>query len=476
MLGTIIRNQILENIYGIKFIIIFSVCMVLMLGTAISGVGRYQDHQEDKDHIEFTNEKSLAGASSWRDVGREGLKVVKPANKLGILSSGLEDAVGRTATVRIDDYPYMEDSIYSTAPIFAIFGELDMTFIIRTVISLFVILFTFDLISGEKERGTLKQCLANPVPRNTFMLGKSIGSFISLLIPIVLPLLLSMLIILVTGGISFNAAEWSAISIIFLGYLFYIMAFFSLGIFVSTLVRSSSISFLVLLFVWVIVVLIVPKGAMMIAGQIHPIESINDVRSNLFNLRENYMQETWTQTVNELQARGLNMETNPREFWRNMRSVRGEVWEKLEPEYEGQKKNINEGFKRDQAYLTDLAVNISRISPASAVTYISMNMAGTGYAEQENFLRQLTLYREQFAKEVEEQQAREREEGRGHFALTSSEERGELAINELPDYDYEPYSTGERLIMVLPDLASLAIISIFFYLLAFINFLRYDVR
>jgi len=197
MLGTIIKNQILENVYGIKFIIIFVVCTVLMVGTAISGVGRYSDHQEDEVHIDTTNRKSLAEADSWRDVGREGRKIVKPANRLSVLSSGLEESVGRTATVKVDDFPYLEDSIYSTAPIFAIFGDLDMTFIIRTVVSLFVILFTFDLISGEKERGTLKQCLANPVPRNTFMLGKSIGSFISLLIPILIPLMISLLVVMV---------------------------------------------------------------------------------------------------------------------------------------------------------------------------------------------------------------------------------------------------------------------------------------
>jgi len=476
MLGTIIRNQILENVYGIKFIIIFVVCTVLMVGTAISGVGRYSDHQEDEVHIDTTNRKTLAEADSWRDVGREGRKIVKPANRLSVLSSGLEESVGRTATVKIDDFPYLEDSIYSTAPIFAIFGDLDMTFIIRTVVSLFVILFTFDLISGEKERGTLKQCLANPVPRNTFMLGKSIGSFISLLIPIVIPLLISLLVVMVIGGVNFSSPEWISLGVILLGYLLYVLCFFSIGVFVSTLVRSSAVSFLVLLFVWVVVVLIIPKGSMMMAGQIHPIDSINDVRANLFSLRENYTTELRTKAFEEINARGV-MELPERERWSQFRAIWTEMRDEMEPAYEEQKKKINEEFKRNQGNLTELAVNLSRISPASAVTYISMNMSGTGYNEQENFIRQLTLYRDQFTDHVEKEEEREREERAGHsFTTTSQEEQGQLEINSIPRFEYSSYTPSERLSMVLPDIAMLAIISIIFYLLAFINFIRYDVR
>lgn len=476
MLGTIIRNQILENIYGIKFIVIFCVCLVLMVGTTITGLGRYATHQEDENHIVSTNRKSLADAGDWRDVGREGIKVVKPANRLGILSAGLEDSVGRTATIKVDDFPYLEDSIYSTAPIFAIFGELDLTFIMRTVISLFVILFTFDLISGEKERGTLKQCLANPVPRNTFMLGKSIGSLISLLIPIVIPLLISLLIVLL-GGVSYGSVEWAAIGIIFLGYVFYVLAFFSIGVFVSTLVRSSSVSFLILLFFWIVAVLVIPKGSMMVASQINPIPSINDVRANQFTLRENFNQQVWRRIAEEHSARGIDAIQDMRQRFMAMRGLRSEIWDELEPGYEEQKKKINDDFKRDQAYLTELAVNMSRVSPASAVTYISMNMAGTGYQEQENFLRQLTLFRGQFADHIElmiEQEGENR--GPGRFMMTAEEEQGQLDINSIPDFSYQQYSVGERLAMVLPDFAALALISIIFYLLAFINFIRYDVR
>ena len=465
--------------YGIKFVITFIVCLVLMVGTAISGLGRYETQMRDERHIVTTNLGSLAEASDWRDAGEEGVKIVKPANKLGIFSSGLENAVGRTATVKEDDFPHMEDSIYSTAPIFAVFGEIDLTFIIQTVISLFAILFTYDMVSGEKERGTLRQCLSNPVPRNTYILGKSIGSFISLLIPFALPLLLSLLIILVVGGIQFSGDEWIRLALIIGGYVLYMLAFFSLGLLISTVTKNSAISFLVLLFAWVLLVLVIPKGSMMIANQVHPIPGINDVRADQFKLRENFNSTVWRRIAEEFdKAGGMSMDRSQRFAF--FRQTRSEIRDELEPDFLSQNKKLIDDFKREQSNLTNLAMNLSRISPASAITYIGMNLSATGYEEQENFLSQLSEFREEFTNFIELEMEKEQAamaSGRGFRGrMTAAQEQGTLEVERIPKFEYRPLELGDNMEAVLPDYASLIILSIVLYLLAFINFLKYDVR
>ena len=42
MLGTLIRTQILENVYGIKFVVTFIVCTLLVIAATITGIGRYE--------------------------------------------------------------------------------------------------------------------------------------------------------------------------------------------------------------------------------------------------------------------------------------------------------------------------------------------------------------------------------------------------------------------------------------------------
>ena len=77
----------MENLYGIRFAITMIVCVVLLVGTTFSGLGRYDAHVKDQKHIVATNLGSLAEASDYHDAGREGAKIVKPANSL---MAGLE--------------------------------------------------------------------------------------------------------------------------------------------------------------------------------------------------------------------------------------------------------------------------------------------------------------------------------------------------------------------------------------------------
>ena len=62
------------------------------------------------------------------------------------------------------------------------------------VLSLIAILFTFDSISGERERGTLRLMLANSIPRHTVLLGKFLGALISISAPLTLAVLMNLLI------------------------------------------------------------------------------------------------------------------------------------------------------------------------------------------------------------------------------------------------------------------------------------------
>jgi ABC-type transport system involved in multi-copper enzyme maturation permease subunit len=475
MLGGLIRAQILENLYGIKFIVTFIVCLILVIAGTISGIGKYQGQLRDQADIINTNEASMMESGSWWSAARLGQKVVKPATRLVLFSSGLEESVGRTATVKEGDFPQMEDSIYSTAPIFAVFGDIDLTFIIKIVISLFAILFTYDLVSGEKERGTLKLCLSNSVPRNTYILGKSIGSFISMLIPLIIPMAIAMLILLTLGDMNFSGDEWARVGLIILGYTFYMMAFFSVGIFVSTMTKKSAVSFLILLFIWVIIVLILPKTAMLVAGQMNPIPTVNEVRAEQMKLRQQFNTTVWERTAEEFKkTSGAEVNWSSRESRRQMFDIRNRIRTELEPIYVKDNEKLVDDFKKKQSNLTNLAITMSRLSPASAVTYLGMNLAGTGYADQEAFLKQLTGHRERFAAFIEDEQEKERRDRSDRRMSKTSQ--GELDISGMPKFSYTRLSLAESFELVLPDLAALIIVSILFYLLAFVMFLRYDVR
>ena len=163
-------------------------------------------------------------------------------------------------------------------PIFAIFGELDLIFITKTVLSLLAILFTYNSISGEKEDGTLRLTLSYSLPRDSLIFGKMIGGFLCLAIPIGVPLVFGISLITLFPDFYLTGADWFRILLILGVFLLYLSVFFSLGMFVSARTSRSAISFLVLLLLWVIWVLIVPKGSVILASQFIEVPSIQEYR------------------------------------------------------------------------------------------------------------------------------------------------------------------------------------------------------
>ena len=73
-------------------------------------------------------------------------------------------------------------------PVLALFDSPDLGYVVNIVVSLLALMFVFDAICGEKERGTLKIVLANAVPRDSIILGKWIGGFVSLTAPFLVSL------------------------------------------------------------------------------------------------------------------------------------------------------------------------------------------------------------------------------------------------------------------------------------------------
>ncbi len=147
---------------------------------------------------------------------------------------GISNDIGRTTEVRGRGELSATDSRYSEDPLFATFRFLDLDFTFQIVLSLLAILFAYDSVNGEKERGTLRLALANAVPRHLFITGKLIGSFLGLVAPLLLPIALGALLLPLLG-IPFTADEWMRLGLIVLAGILYCGVFVTLSVAVSSL-------------------------------------------------------------------------------------------------------------------------------------------------------------------------------------------------------------------------------------------------
>jgi len=92
---------------------------------------------------------------------------------------------------------------------------------------------------------------SNPISRSSVLLGKYLGACGTLMIPLVVGIVINLLIILVVGGIagtvSLQTEHWMRICLLVLTSIVYVSLFIFLGLLVSTVVRKSSSSLLILL-------------------------------------------------------------------------------------------------------------------------------------------------------------------------------------------------------------------------------------
>ncbi|AFC98900.1 hypothetical protein Mtc_0128 [Methanocella conradii HZ254] len=109
----------------------------------------------------------------------------------------------------------------------------------------------FDLISKEKEEGTLKSLLSHPIFRDSVINGKAIAAVAVLTVAIAMTFLVVIAIMLFSGVVP--AGDDLARMLVFFGVtLLYCIVFLGIAVMVSTLVKSSTMSILCVLGIFLI--------------------------------------------------------------------------------------------------------------------------------------------------------------------------------------------------------------------------------
>jgi len=466
MLKNIIGKEILDNVSSPKFIFTFLLCTILILLAVFSGIENYRSELSEYNSAMALNQANLDSQPSWASLSGVGTKLTKPPQVLGTLVTGIQDAVGRSATVNISFDPSLVDSKYDSNPVFAIFGPLDLLLIVKIVLSLFAILFTYDSIVGEKERGTLKLSLSNRVPRDQIILGKAIGSFISLLVPLVIPFLIGLIMLNIFPDVKITGDDWGRIGLVFILFMLYLLVFFSLGLFVSSRTNRSSSSLFILLFVWVVFIFVVPRGAVMLSEYIKPVPSMHEVNAD----KGAFLQQIQGEAPKMVgDWRKNNPAENSTEYQEKFRAFLADLQQNLTDRIDAKNQEIEEAFQAKRRGQQQLALNLSRISPASALTFGALSLAKTGIQEHERFLNSIKTYKPVFTKWVNAKMMET-------LNLTGRGQQPKPELNDMPRHEFTPMNFADSFSLALPDMVVMIFMIITLFAGAFVSFMKYDIR
>lgn len=467
MLKILMRKELLEILLSFKFVVTSAICMIALVTSILLGAIDYRADLQQYNSSKTVNRANLRSYTSWENLGLQGMRVAKPPSPLTIFSAGLQGVSGKVFAFSTRELPHPEGAEVTAVPILALFGELDPTFIVGVIASLFALLFAYDSISGEKERGTLKLILSNSVPRDNILLGKLAGGFSSVLIALLVPFFTGVLLVLLFFPVDMRGGQWLRLLFILLTFLVYLLCFFCLGLLVSSRTNRPAVSFLVCLLIWVVFVNVFPKAAVLIARRISPVPSIHEMVAEQVSRSSEYAQRA-TEDALEL-SRGVNRgDFSIEDYGRRAAEMRAALDEEFTRRDAAYQELVQQKARNSLAW----AKNLSRLSPLSAMRYATMNLADSGMERDERFLKMLAEHRQEFVRFVNQNAANENVAIR----VFSPEPPKPLDLTGLPEFQFREESLWPALARALPDLLILLLYSVLFFTLSFFSFRHYDPR
>ena len=470
MLSLIITKELRDIIVSSKFALTFGVCSLLILLSFYVGGRNYQVNREQYEAATRENLRKLEGLMDWMSV--RDFRVYLPPQPIASIVMGISNDIGRTAEIRGRGEVRPEDNRYGDDPVYAVFRFLDLDFVFQIILSLFAILFAYDAVSGEKERGTLRLTFANPVPRSTYIIGKLLGSFLGAGLPLLIPILLGC-VVLIALGVPMTADDWLRLSLVVLAGLLYFAAFLGASVLVSSATQRSSTSFLILLALWITSVLVLPRTAVLLAGRAVDVPSVDDLNSQKGRYNVSLWEEDRKQMANYRVPSGSPPDKMMSDFQKFMSGL-GDERERKMNEFT---QRLNEERSNRQRVQERLALGLSRISPSAVVSLASMEIAGTGVHMQEAYIAAAERYQKTYAEFMKEKTG-VNPGGGLIFRITTDDEpeKQPLNLQEIPRFEFVLPSLAASLGSIAIDLGLLGLFTIIGFIGAFIGFLRYDVR
>ncbi len=411
MIGTIVRKEIAANLLSYKFFIVMLLASLLVFTSLFVMVRDFKGRQAD-----YQLNKAKPG---------EPIAIIPP-NPLSIFAKGLDDAMTRSFGVGITGI-YVQAGQQSGNIIFSFFPSPDFVYVVKVVLSLVALLFGFDQISREKEAGTLKLVFANSLSRASVLAGKWLGNFLSLAVPFLLVTILGIALMSLDPAVRLSGSGLGRLALLLATSLIYVALFLSLGIFISTVTRRSASSLVVLLFIWSLLVFILPNLGTLLARQFVDVPSVRALSEK--------REQIWTREV-------LMRYTDKTDNWDARIKNMNAEFDKMEEDYRNK-------FDR----LIRLSKNINRISPAASFVYAATEIAGTGIGEEGLLKSEVIRYKNRFLEDI-------RSGIKGHAA-----------------FSYRYRSVGRVLAEgSLFDIAWLLVFNIVFFAAGYAAVVRYDVR
>jgi ABC-type transport system involved in multi-copper enzyme maturation permease subunit len=180
------------------------------------------------------------------------------------------------------------DSVVTDEPpqLLSIFPLFDISLIFKVVVSILSLLLAYDVISGEREQGTLRLMLSNATSRSQVLLGKMSAGLMTLVLSVTVSFLVGLLILRLFSMVELNRSDCFRVGLIYLVSLIFVSVMFNLGLLISCLCRRSAVSLTLGMFIWLFLAVLLPNASAYLASYLRPIEATHEFDETINMLNE----------------------------------------------------------------------------------------------------------------------------------------------------------------------------------------------
>lgn len=340
---------------------------------------------------------------------------------------------------------------------------LDWEFMVRILLSFIAIILSYDLIVGERERGTLALTLAYPVSRRRVLCAKFLAVWTLLGWLLLAGGLLSTLIYQARGGGAFGASEYARLGLFGLGALLYLAIFVAVSLLVSSRARSSVSSLTILLIFWITATVVIPQGGT--AAVQGAVSTVSDIQVEQRVLQQ--LEDQVNEMVGKMDA-----------------FVRSDAAEARKDEFASEKRYaqyINQMVVTIKATLDEqqashrrqakVLQNVLRLTPAGLFQLGSERLLGVGETRERHFFQVIDRWSERYAGFIKERDQLDPDSPHIFYVQNYMSQRP-VESGDIPRFRFEELSLAESLKAAALDWGLLVLELVLVLLMSFAAFAR----
>lgn len=274
MTGKIFRKELTELLLSTRFRWSTLTFLLLLASSLSSGINYYKvESVRRNEAAEATYRQWLSqGEKNPHSAAHYGFYAYKPVTPLAIFDKGLDDYLGNAIWLEAHNQNETKARSITDKLSLSRFGDLTGGRLLIFIIPLLIIILGYNIVSAEKENGTLRMLLSTRVSFRQVITGKAMALFTASSIWLITALLAMAVILLVMAIPDRSKALLHLFTIGLV--LLVLQATVAMGVTVlSAWKRQSSTALVTGITIWIVAAILIPRLNGTLAAWMHPTPS-----------------------------------------------------------------------------------------------------------------------------------------------------------------------------------------------------------